>query len=401
MRVVYLAGPGDIIRTYGYWKNGLNDPNEMNVTYSSQFFDVCSKLNADAYVISSNKRKDIFQSGRFKIEHRPNEASKQSGFKYHYGVFIYTIGIIITAIRYKADVMVVSAGVHWFFLAIMPLFGIKIIPTLHCTLYSKYKVPSNINKIINKLNSLFFYRCCFAIMSASFELTRQIKGMVGNKVPIIEFLPLYTKDVFFNIKKSQFDGKNLNIIYIGRIEYEKGVFDLLKMYKVLKKTGLILTFNICGSGALLADLRVKVADLGANENIIFHGHCNRDQLVSLISKSHIFVVPTRTDFLEGFNQVVVEAVLSGRPVITSDVCPALEHVNSAALQVRPDDVNDYAKKIQSLYGNKVLYESKIKACKHEQEKFYEKKSSWGNGLEYILTSIDDKSMKSYFLKRAN
>ena len=37
----------------------------------------------------------------------------------------------------------------------------------------------------------------------------------------------------------------------------------------------------------------------------------------MFRQAHVLIVPTTTDFIEGFNQVVVEGVLAGRPVITS------------------------------------------------------------------------------------
>jgi len=400
MKVVYLAGPGDIIRTFNYWREGINDPNELNITYSSQFFDVCDEMKIDAYIISSNKRKDTLKSGRFNIEHRPNRLSKESGLKYHAGIFLYTIGLIITIVRYRADVLIVSGGVYWFLLSILSLFGVKIIPSLHCTLYSNYKKRSTVNSIIDKIDSLFFSSFCYSIMSASFELTRQIKKIVNNTVPIVEFLPLYSSSTFASIKEASFDGKQLEIIYIGRVEYEKGIFDLLEIYRLLKKSGINLKMNICGAGSMLAEVKENILVMDAAADIVCHGHCDRDQLTALISKSHLFVVPTRTDFLEGFNQVVVEAVLSGRPVITSDVCPAMEHVKSAVLEVKADDINDYVQKIQDVFEERSLFKSKLNACEKEREQFFSEDNSWKYGLKKLLLSIQSSSSKakSLYLK---
>jgi len=48
-------------------------------------------------------------------------------------------------------------------------------------------------------------------------------------------------------------------------------------------------------------------------------------------------VPTTAQFTEGFNQVMTEAVLSGRPVVTSDACPAVEYLPNTGVLVPTDD----------------------------------------------------------------
>ena len=84
--------------------------------------------------------------------------------------------------------------------------------------------------------------------------------------------------------------------------------------------------------------------------------------------SHVVVVPTRAEFPEGFNQVLAEAVISGKPVITSSVCPALEVVKEAAVEVPPDDVEAYGDAILRLYEDSALYAEKQNACPTVRER---------------------------------
>ena len=71
LRILYAAGPGDVIGTYRHWKQGLDDPSEVAVTYSSQLFDVCRELGAEAWVISYHPRRQKLRDGPFVVEHRP------------------------------------------------------------------------------------------------------------------------------------------------------------------------------------------------------------------------------------------------------------------------------------------------------------------------------------------
>ena len=78
--------------------------------------------------------------------------------------------------------------------------------------------------------------------------------------------------------------------------------------------------------------------------------------------AHAVIVPTTTSFVEGFNKVVAEAVLAGRPVITSSACPALSYVGGAAVKVPPDDVCAYMEAVVRLADDPVFYEARRRDC---------------------------------------
>lgn len=39
IKILYAAGPGDIVQTYKYWLNGVDDPSQVALTYSKQFYE--------------------------------------------------------------------------------------------------------------------------------------------------------------------------------------------------------------------------------------------------------------------------------------------------------------------------------------------------------------------------
>ena len=59
LRILYAAGPGDVIGTYNHWINRQDDPSQVSVTYSGQFYEVCCALDAEGYVISSYGKKEF------------------------------------------------------------------------------------------------------------------------------------------------------------------------------------------------------------------------------------------------------------------------------------------------------------------------------------------------------
>ena len=107
----------------------------------------------------------------------------------------------------------------------------------------------------------------------------------------------------------------------------------------------------------------------------------------MFSLSHVVVVPTKSDFVEGLNQVVIEGILANRPVITSSVCPALSYVREAIVEVPPDDIQAYGDAILKLHDDDDFYEQKQLSCERLQEQFYSTSLSWSETLKSVLNKL--------------
>ena len=126
-------------------------------------------------------------------------------------------------------------------------------------------------------------------------------------------------------------------------------------------------------------MKKSAAPLG--DRFRFHGHCQRHVMVEMFRTCRAVVVPTTTDFVEGFNQVVAESILAGRPVVTSDVCPAIKYVGDAAVVVPPDDVSAYAQAIARLANDAGFYQHCVDACGTAREQFFDENRGWAAALE--------------------
>ena len=93
-------------------------------------------------------------------------------------------------------------------------------------------------------------------------------------------------------------------------------------------------------------------DLGSVVSL--HGWLRPEMQHDLRALSHAAIVPTRSNFAEGFAMTAAEAILSGRPVITSRVVPALEVLRPACVEARPDDIDSYVEQILKLINDPQL-----------------------------------------------
>jgi glycosyltransferase involved in cell wall biosynthesis len=387
LRILYAAGPGDVVSTYRNWKQKLDDPSQVSVTYSGQFYDVCQDLKAHGYALSFHSATEVLKDGLITIENRAKRPHSASGILYHFAEIWYGLRLVATAIRFRADVAVVAEGTtYWFILLLLSLFRIKLIPSLHCVLWPKYKPPAGRQRLINRLNKGLFQKHCLALLSASEEITKQIQQITHSQhSQVVHFLPTYRRETFSDIAEPTATRNPFRVLFAGRIEINKGVFDLLEMAKRFQAEGRTeIEFAICGTGSALEELRREAAKAGVAESFHCYGHRSRQEMKEELRMAHVLIVPTTTDFIEGFNQVVVEGVLAGRPVITSSICPALSYVRDAVVEVAPDDVQGYGDAIVRLREDRGLYEEKRLACLAYQPQFYDLKQSWAAALESVL-----------------
>jgi glycogen synthase len=388
-KVMYVAGPGDVIGTYSFWKDRQDDPSQVSMTFSGQFYETCSALNAEGYVLASHPEKQVLKTDRFTLEHRPILLSGKSGLLFYLGQILYELGIVISALRFGADVVVGNATSCFFVSALLPRLGIQVIPSLHCVFWPKYQSPSKIQSLLWKLNSRFFRQDCSVILSTSEDINDQVMQVTNHQPrPIVNFLSTYRRTEFAHVAPPSQDRSIFQVLFAGRIEVNKGVFDLLEIAKRFKAEGRDnIVFHICGTGSAFQLLHQQVEQLELHSTFKLHGYCNKDKMQQMFSLSHAVIVPTKSDFVEGLNQVVIEGVLANRPIITSAVCPVLSYVQAAVVEVPVDDSRAYGDAILKLQNDYDFYQEKQQSCKALQEQFYCVSRSWGAILKVILEKL--------------
>ena len=381
LRILYVSGAGDVVGTYRHWLAGRDDPSQVAKTYSGQFFDLCRRRGFVGKLVSPTARVDSAAGDGMSVENRPVKWQRRSAVLFHLGQLWYGLRLVTTAVRFRADLAVVAVGgTHWFVLGLMRPFGIAVVPTLHCVLWPKHRKPSGrVGRTVHALDRRFFRRRASAALSLSDDITTQLREMLGGvPLAVFPFLPTYRPETFGDGYGPPPPPPPFNVLYVGRIERNKGVFDLLDAAKQLPAD---FAFDLCGDGSQLPALRQAAADAGLADRFRLHGHTNYDALRQRYEQCHAVVVPTTTAFIEGLNKVVVEGVLAGRPVVTSSVCPALEYVRGAVVEVPPDDVGAYADALLRLRTDPALYAAKRAATAGVRAMFYDPARGWAAALE--------------------
>ena len=117
-------------------------------------------------------------------------------------------------------------------------------------------------------------------------------------------------------KKNPLNGQ-LRLIIACRQEKNKGTEIVIKSLPLILQKIPDVSLDIIGNGSLLPTLKEQVKILGLEDKVTFHGKVEHKNVVKLMKKADIFCYPTSAS--EGFPKVVLEALASGLPVVTTKV----------------------------------------------------------------------------------
>jgi len=154
-------------------------------------------------------------------------------------------------------------------------------------------------------------------------------------------------------RKKRID-EQVNLLYMGRIEKEKGVYLLPQIAKILKEKKISYKINVLGQGSEIDKLKTitKKQEL----NIEFHGFIKHmsEKFINILKESHILLVPSL--WYEPFGMVVQEAMAFGIPVIASNRGGLKDIVinNNVGIVTHPD-AEVIAEKIELLVKDRKKY----------------------------------------------
>ncbi|MHB8458956.1 MAG: glycosyltransferase family 4 protein [Candidatus Limnocylindrales bacterium] len=107
-----------------------------------------------------------------------------------------------------------------------------------------------------------------------------------------------------------------NLLFVGRHEPRKGLLDLLKAYRILRKTGCRCRLLVVGTGPQEREARRYVLTHRLS-GVEFLGRVTDEEKAQLFRTADLFIAPATGK--ESFGIVLLEAMASGAPIVASDI----------------------------------------------------------------------------------
>ena len=130
-------------------------------------------------------------------------------------------------------------------------------------------------------------------------------------------------DMFRPIEPAAWPGSiednEVRLLFVGRIDPIKGIDRLLRAIPMIKSARPVKLLIVGGDEPdlfALEHLRALVADLGIQDNVVFHGRVPQETLAAYYSAADLCVLPS---YYESFGLVSLESLACGTPVVANDV----------------------------------------------------------------------------------
>jgi len=145
-------------------------------------------------------------------------------------------------------------------------------------------------------------------------------------------------------------------IFFARLIPEKGLFDLVKIWKLVVKKLPNAKLAVCGipeNAEIVKGFLEEISRHNLDGNIEFLGHQDETKLFGDVKRSYLTVYPS---YVDSFSLVTLESLACGTPVVAYDI-PAIRYnfgKCEAVFRSPVGDKADMARNIQFLLGNKDL-----------------------------------------------
>lgn len=165
------------------------------------------------------------------------------------------------------------------------------------------------------------------------------------------------------------------ILFLGRVVPEKGVHYLINAYSSIKTDKKLV---IAGGASHTHEYENEIRELGRdNENIIYTGFIQGQELNELYSNAYIYCLPSD---LEGMPISLLEAMSYGNCCLISDIPECTEMCGEYAETFKKGNAESLAEKLKYLLNNK----EQVEKYKSNAQQYILSKYNWDDVCEQTL-----------------
>jgi glycosyltransferase involved in cell wall biosynthesis len=241
------------------------------------------------------------------------------------------------------------------------MLGIPSIPIYHC----RYKLSETDDAGISLKRRLYEMvyleilerytsRLALKNIAVSHSVKDNIKrfGIPEEKIEVI-YSGIELNEPAPQMEKDEAVNGSMKILFLGRIDENKGVLDVVRAAKIVKQKGYTFEMKFVGDGPLRRECEHLVEEYGLRREITFLGYLKNVR--ELFLTSDIFV---SASYSEGLPLNIIEAMGCGLPVIATGVGGTTEIINHGedGIVIPMRDVRELANALISLMEDARLRE---------------------------------------------
>ena len=199
---------------------------------------------------------------------------------------------------------------------------------------------------VERFLKMFKHASAFIVLSNAIKTQLQAWGV---KQPIYLSTTKVDERLLEGFDMGCRTGNIRNILYLGRVEREKGIYISLDVYALLQQNYPNLNFTVVGGGTEL-DKAKRYAEKKNIKSITFTGPLTGKALAEQFEKADLYLF---TSFHEGMPTSVLEAMCFGLPVVTRPVGGLVDFFEDGKMGQMVDsfEAADFVEPIESLLSD--------------------------------------------------
>ncbi len=222
-------------------------------------------------------------------------------------------------------------------------------------IYPSYKSRSG-NKIKNFIAqhlqrfSFLFIKSADIIININQQVREELIGIGFDSEKIIINTPGIDVNYLSNIESDK-NTHSFDATFLGRIHSTKGIYDLVKIWKIVVDRFPQARLVIIGEGNIqtVSELNRLIINSKLENNIFILGYMENNDAFKIIKKSNMFLFPSHE---EGFGIAIAEAMACRVPVISWHLKVYDEVYQDNIFKIPIGDINLFARKVIDLFSDR-------------------------------------------------
>ena len=233
-----------------------------------------------------------------------------------------------------------------------------VISTFHSTLQTSWKneaigplaLFNRIFGILSRHLESGIIKSSDRITTVSNSVSIDLQRFYGLKDSEINIVGNAVNDRFLTSNSGKEKERDGYVLWVGRIDYGKGLFDLISAMKIITRERPDVKLILVGEGPLRAELIKEVYKRRLHKNVFFLGFFPNEKLPNIYKNASVYV---QSSYSEGLPTTVLEAMSCGTPVVATKVSGNVDIVKDgeSGILVPPKDPVSLAKSIIHIIDN--------------------------------------------------
>jgi glycogen(starch) synthase len=202
-------------------------------------------------------------------------------------------------------------------IALAEFYDVPLVSTIHATEAGRHSgwVSGTISRQVHAVES-WLVRDSDSLITCSASMSEEITALFGPDLSESTVIPNGIDTQGWPFARRQPRSGPAELLFVGRLEYEKGVHDAIAALPRIRRTHPGTTLTIAGDGTQRNWLVEQARQHKVLKSTNFVGLVDHSTLLRLLHRADAAILPSH---YEPFGIVALEAAAAGAPLVTSNV----------------------------------------------------------------------------------